>query len=328
MAREGRRGFGDGWRHSDPEANDGTGPIDVAAIRRDDALIEAIAGDGPVSTDDSDEYQLALLLASWRAELVAPPLPSAPDLDAVVAVVNQEIGARQVRINAAARNRFRLVRPLAGAAAAIALIAGGMTAFSYSAHPGDPLWKVKQVVFSEQANSTIAQVDANADLNEAQRLIDQGHYDQARETLKQASSRASAVGNPANRDPLLARLSHLAALADQQGAPSVVPPTPSVSTTPTVSHPPTSAPTTTPSEQPPVTTTPTRPPTTTPSGSPNTPPTKPTLPTKPAPPTGLPTVQLPSAPVTVPSPALPTVPKNPGSGGSDTNVPGGVPHTS
>src|SRR3977135_4132847 len=102
MARDGERGRGDwkarlGSRNSSPYG-DGcgggdTGPVDIAAVRRDDALIDAIASNGPVRTDSAEEYQLATLLADWRAELISPPLPGEPNLDEIVAAVNQEIGA-------------------------------------------------------------------------------------------------------------------------------------------------------------------------------------------------------------------------------------------
>ena len=204
MARDSKRGrFGAGSQHADPYADanvDGT-PVDIAAVRRDDELIDAIASDGPVATDSADEYQIASLLANWRAELTLPPLPEAPDIDTVFAAVNQEIGARAARANAG--GRLRLVRPIVGAAAAIALVVGGMTAFSYNAEPGDPLWKVKQVVFSEQANSTMANIDTSSDLEEAQQLLDSGKPAAAKEKLEHAASRVTEVNDAQDRDALL-----------------------------------------------------------------------------------------------------------------------------
>ena len=203
-ARDSTRGrFGAGSQHADPYADanvDGT-PVDIAAVRRDDELIDAIASDGPVATDSTDEYQIASLLANWRAELTMPPLPAAPDLDTVFAAVNQEIGARAAR--ASAGGRLRLVRPIVGAAAAIALVVGGMTAFSYNAEPGDPLWKVKQVVFSEQANSTMANIETSSDLEEAQKLLDNGKPAAAKEKLEHAASRVTEVNDAQDRDALL-----------------------------------------------------------------------------------------------------------------------------
>ncbi|MGW4327607.1 anti-sigma-D factor RsdA [Nocardia sp. NPDC004573] len=216
MARDGERGRGDwkarlGSRNSGPyaEASGDTGPVDIAAVRRDDALIDAIASDGPVHTDSAEEYQLATLLADWRAELLEAPMPAEPDLDAIVAAVNQEIGARQVRIGAHNGGRLRLVRPIMGAAAALALVIGGMTAFSYNAEPGDPLWRVKEVVFSEQAQTTVVQ-RAGDDLNEASTLVTQ-NPSQAKVRLERAKESAAQVSDPEKRADLMAEWERLLA---------------------------------------------------------------------------------------------------------------------
>ncbi|MEU4646057.1 anti-sigma-D factor RsdA [Nocardia fluminea] len=213
MARDGERGLGDrkawqrGSHDSGPYAAEDagdSGPVDIAAVRSDDALIDAIASDGPVRTDSPEEFQLASLLADWRADLLAEPMPAGPDLDTVFAAVNQEIGARQVRVGASSRGRLRLVRPIFGAAAALSLVFGGITAFAYSAAPGDPLWRVKEVVFSEQAQSTVVQY-ADEDLLAAQNLLSSGNPEQAKARLEQASANAGQVDDPAKREDLIAR---------------------------------------------------------------------------------------------------------------------------
>lgn len=220
MARESKRWFGAGSGHVDPYADtagDGA-PVDIAAVRRDDALIDAIASDGPVATDSTGEYQVAALLANWRAEITAPPMPAAPDMDAIVAAVNQEIGARDARVSGG--HKLRLVRPIAGAAAAIALVVGGMTAVSYGAQPGDPLWKVKEVVFSDQASSTVANSDATADLEQAEQLIASGNVAEAKTYLDRASSRVGDVKDDAARQELLARWEKLKAELQKKAAPA------------------------------------------------------------------------------------------------------------
>lgn len=216
MARDGGRGRGDKWarrasRNTDPYAEGsgaGSEPVDIVAVRRDDELIDAIARGGPIPTESTEELQLATLLADWRAEIVAPPLPGAPDLDTVVAAVNQEIGARQARIGAQSGGRLRLLRPIATTAAALALVFGGLSAFSYQAEPGDALWRVKEVVFSEQAQSTVVQY-AGDDLAAAQTLLEQGKPDEARERLEQASTNTTQVNDPVKRNELVDRWNQL-----------------------------------------------------------------------------------------------------------------------
>ncbi|MFI9506442.1 anti-sigma-D factor RsdA [Nocardia sp. NPDC052566] len=250
MARDGERGRGDwkarrGSHNSGPyaEASGDTGPVDIAAVRRDDALIDAIASDGPVQTDSVEEYQLATLLASWRAELITPPMRNEPDLDAIVAAVNQEIGARQVRVNAQTGGRLRLLRPIAGTAAALALVIGGMTAFSYNAEPGDPLWRVKEVVFSEQAQTTVVQ-RTDDDLTAAETLLNQGASpEQVKAKLDGAKRNATQVNDTQKQDDLVVRFNALLAelrkvspeVADQV-APITTPVKPSTDTRPSTGN--------------------------------------------------------------------------------------------
>ncbi|BAW04374.1 conserved hypothetical protein [Nocardia seriolae] len=193
--------------------------MDIAAVRRDDALIDAISGDGPVQTGSSEEYQLAALLADWRAEIMAEPLPAGPDLDAIVAAVNQEIGARQARIGASNRGRLRLVKPIMGTAAALALVIGGLTAFSYNAGPGDPLWRVKEVVFSEQAQSTVVS-RADDNLQQAQQLLAQDKPEEAKKALERAADNAAQVNDSTKKDDLGDRWQQLFVQL-QQVAPTV-----------------------------------------------------------------------------------------------------------
>ncbi|MBF6133718.1 hypothetical protein IU501_11990 [Nocardia otitidiscaviarum] len=226
MARDGERGRGDwkarsGSQNSGPyaEASGDTGPVDIAAVRRDDELIEAIAGDGAVQTSSADEYQLAALLANWRAEIVNEPMPAGPDLDAIVAAVNQEVGARGARIGASGSRRLRLVRPIAGAAAAVSLIMGGLTAFSYGAEPGDALWPFKEVVFSEQAQTTVVNRAGN-DMAQAQQLIDEGKPEAAKVLLERAEGNVSQVDDSGKKDDLRQQWERLVAQL-QERAPEI-----------------------------------------------------------------------------------------------------------
>ncbi|WP_338893166.1 anti-sigma-D factor RsdA [Rhodococcus sovatensis] len=179
-----------------------TGMVDIAAVRRDDEFIEAIRGDGPVATDNANDYQLALLLTNWRAEICTPALPAGPDLNEVAAAVDQEIAAAGLRRKASGRTRRGLLRPVAGAAAAIALVMGGLVVFSYNSAPGDPLWSVKSVVFSEQADSTVAQMDTTSKLEEAEQLIASGDIAGAQALLDGASATSGEVIDQAQRTDL------------------------------------------------------------------------------------------------------------------------------
>ncbi|MFD9665748.1 anti-sigma-D factor RsdA [Rhodococcus sp. NPDC059968] len=213
-------------RNGNPDADlpGDDAPVDVAAVRRDDALIDAIAGGGPVATDSPEQYELALLLTNWRADIVATPMPTGPLLDDVIAAIDAS-DTRSAR--SAARGKLRLLRPIAGAAAAIAVVMGGATIFSYNAAPGDPLWSVKSVVFSQQADSTVAQIDTTSQLQEAERLIAAGDAEAAKNMLAGAAGRADGVRDSDMRNELDVWRAKLAAEVEK-----IAPTTPPATTTP------------------------------------------------------------------------------------------------
>lgn len=235
---------GNSGEPGDPHADlAGNGmPIDVAAVRRDDALIDAISTDGPVATDSPEEYQVAALLSNWRAEILAQPMPAEPDLDDIVARVQAELGARDdlVTRTRSGRNHLRLLRPIAAAAAVVAIAMGGMTIFSYNAEPGDPLWGVKQVVFTERAASTVAKIDTTTNLEEAERLIASGDAAGAKAKLESAGARANAVNEAGTRDELNGWRQRLLTELDK-AVPTPAPPVPSAPEQPPVSGDPSSA---------------------------------------------------------------------------------------
>ncbi|WP_072945779.1 anti-sigma-D factor RsdA [Rhodococcus koreensis] len=214
-------------RNGNPDADlpGDDAPVDVAAVRRDDALIDAIAGGGPVATDSPEQYELALLLTNWRADIVSTPMPTGPLLDDVIAAIDASDNARSAR--SAARGKLRLLRPIAGAAAAIAVVMGGATIFSYNAAPGDPLWSVKSVVFSQQADSTVAQIDTTSQLQEAERLIAAGDAESAKNLLDGAADRAGGVRDADMRNELDVWRAKLAAEVER-----IAPTTPPATTAP------------------------------------------------------------------------------------------------
>ncbi|MEU5842939.1 anti-sigma-D factor RsdA [Rhodococcus sp. NPDC047139] len=198
---------GDGF---DDQFSDDETSVDLAAVRRDDALIDAISGNGLVETKDTEEYELATLLADWRADILAEPMPAGPELDEVVAAVHRELGTREsstgvppaTPLRPRSKGQLRLLRPLTGAAALVAVAVGVATAVSYGAEPGDPLWGVKQVVFSEQAQSTEARIDTASTLQRAEQLIAEGNAEEARQLLTSAESRSGDVRDAGERDAL------------------------------------------------------------------------------------------------------------------------------
>lgn len=232
----------DSWRDSaargggdpfpDDDSTESSGPIDIMAVRHDDALIDAIAGDGAVATSDADEYRLAGLLAEWRSDILSAPLPERPDLDEVAAAIDLAL-AEDALQRRRGRNKMRLLRPVVGAAAAVAFLAGGVTAVSYSAVPGDPLWKVKEVVFTQQADSTVAQVDTTSALEDVETALARGDAEVAKARLADAAQRTDRILDADERAQLEMWWTRLSDELARLTAPAPVPPPAATTTAPT-----------------------------------------------------------------------------------------------
>lgn len=207
-------------------------PVDVAAVRRDDDLIEALAAGGAVSTADRTEFALASLLADWRDEIVTTPVPSGPSVDEMVAATAKGRRGRGFRtprgavppapavgapsgdgdggvttIGDAPSRRSRRFTLVAGTAAAAAAIIGGGAVLVNSANPGDgALWSVKEVVFSDAASQTLATSQANAQIAKADEEINGNDRAAAQSALVNARQQAAKVKNDKDRAALEERI--------------------------------------------------------------------------------------------------------------------------
>jgi hypothetical protein len=169
-------------------------PIDLVAVQTDDELINALSAGFQVSGsggpggdfggDFGSEDRVASVLAAWKAEVDADPVPELVDLDTAVAAV------RAGRPRSA---RFRHLAPVAAAAAFIVLAAGGVSVGSYSAQPHDTLWPVTEVVFPVRAASVQAATNAQDHIDKAKQALVAGRPDDAARELAQAKADIGAV---------------------------------------------------------------------------------------------------------------------------------------
>lgn len=171
----------------------------------DDAFIDALSK-GIDPSDGTDK--LAGLLLTLRDEINAPvpPAPAVPehlirsscdDKTTVFPVVAKEaasgaptpvgdLDSRRKQRNSKHSGWFG--HGLIGAAAATLIIAGG-GALVHSAQPGDPLWGVNQVLFSDHA----AVVELTATLEEADSRNAEGDVQGALKLLEQAKAMAQEM---------------------------------------------------------------------------------------------------------------------------------------
>lgn len=164
-------------------------PIDLVAVQADDELISALAAGMAVSAPgvhgyDADD-QVVALLASWRSEVDSEPLPELVDLDTAMATV-------QAASRPAGR-RARHLFPLAAAAAMIVFTIGGVSYGAAEARPGDTLWGVSRVLYSERAESVEAAVRVESRIDQAKDALTRGEPEVAAQVLAAAEEDLAAI---------------------------------------------------------------------------------------------------------------------------------------
>jgi hypothetical protein len=158
-------------------------PIDLVAVQADDELINALSAGFPVvasgahGTDD----RVAAILAAWRAEVDAAPVPELVDVDTAVATITAAGGAPRRR-----SARARHLAPIAAAAAVLVISMGGVSIGSASAQPDDVLWPVSKVLFAERAASVEAADRVQDHIDRAKQALVEGRPDVAAEELRRA----------------------------------------------------------------------------------------------------------------------------------------------
>jgi hypothetical protein len=169
-------------------------PVDLGAVRADDALLDALGGGNPELNSALAGHELSALLLSWRRDVDSEPFGE---------LVDNETAARTV-LNArrAARRRPRLLVPLATAAAVLAIAFTGVSLAARDARPGDALWGLTQMLYTDHAHSVEAAVAVESDLNAARSALSQGRIGDARTALANAQSSLPLVSNEDGRTAL------------------------------------------------------------------------------------------------------------------------------
>jgi hypothetical protein len=197
---------------------------DLAGIRADDALLDALggrAGDQPESFVDDE---LNALLLAWRREVDSPPVGELVDTDTAVAT----IAAARTQ----PRGRHRFLIPVASAAAVLAIAFTGMSLVARDAQPGDTLWGLTRVLYSEHARSIEAAVAVRDDLALAHAALRDGRYGEARDKLLEAEETLPSVSPDDDKDRLVQEHKSLLQELDSTTPPTGTPSTATSSTTP------------------------------------------------------------------------------------------------
>ncbi|MEU4477527.1 hypothetical protein AB0F68_05555 [Micromonospora sp. NPDC023966] len=234
-------------------------------VRRDDELLDALRRGAPPADDP-----VAALLGGWQAEVEAravelearpwPPLDGRPadapgaarDLDPAGPVPVRAVppaekldrpvdptgtpehgepaGTAPKRRRPGGRIPRRRVRVLSGAALTLVTLAGGLGFGSARAEPGGLLWPVTQLVWTERADTLVAEREIDRMLDQARRDLRAGRYAEARTDLERAAALLTRLGD----GPGATRIrDDLAKLWQRLPAPGVAPvPSPAPPATP------------------------------------------------------------------------------------------------
>jgi hypothetical protein len=221
--------------------------VDLVAVQADDELVSAIGARsaGPPARDfpapppsgrdggPARDDRLAAMLAAWREEIDAEPIPELIDLDAAVAAVMAGVQAQDsVAARRRRSGRMRHLAPLAAAAAIIVATVSGVGLGSQNAVPGDTLWPIQKVVNPERAESVEAKVEVETRLEKVRAALQKGDTATAAQELAAIRTQIPAVRGQEGQPQLAQEQAFLAAkLVDTP------PGTPADLTTPPKSNP-------------------------------------------------------------------------------------------
>ena len=158
---------------------------DLSAVQADDKLLDALGSATPGAAGSWGDDDLNALLLAWRNEVETEPFGELVDTDTAVATI------QAARPQPVSRHRFLI--PLASAAAVLAIAFTGVSLVARDAQPGDTLWGLTQVLYSEHAKSIEAAAIINTDLESARLALREGKVDEAREKLNRIEASLGSV---------------------------------------------------------------------------------------------------------------------------------------
>lgn len=220
---------------------------DLSAVQADDRLLDALGSATPGATGALGDDDLNALLLAWRNEVETEPFGELVDTETAIATI------QAARPQPVSRHRFLI--PLASAAAVLAIAFTGVSLVARDAQPGDALWGLTRVLYSEHAKSIEAAAIINTDLESARLALREGKVNEAREKLNKIEASLGSVSTADGKQQLEEKHKELEKELDTNTSTApTTPTTPPVTQPSQTSQPPTS--TTTPSTEPTTTTPP------------------------------------------------------------------------
>jgi hypothetical protein len=164
---------------------------DLEAINADDALLDALSVGVVERIQQEKEATLKDMLVAWRRDIDSQSI----DGDLVdLEIAKDMIAAAHLRsANIGAKGRQRLLVPLTTAAAMFAITFTMASFVARDAQPGDTLWGLSQVLYTDHARSAQAAAEIRSDLDTARIALREGRLEEARNALTQAREALPSV---------------------------------------------------------------------------------------------------------------------------------------
>lgn len=224
---------------------------DLSAVQADDRLLDALGSATPGAAGALVDDELNALLLAWRHEVETEPFGELVDTDTAIATI------QAARPQPVSKHRFLI--PLASAAAVLAIAFTGVSLVARDAQPGDALWGLTRVLYSEHAKSIEAAAIVRSDLDSARLALREGKVSEAREKLNKIEASLGSISHDDGKAQLEETHKELEKELDTNTSvtsPTTPPPVPTQPTEPTTKA---TTPSSTPSVQPSVSQPPTSP---------------------------------------------------------------------
>ncbi|MGQ0718917.1 MAG: anti-sigma-D factor RsdA [Pseudonocardiales bacterium] len=187
-----RAGHPNGRRHGDPAEM----PADLAAVQADDVLLDMLgsAGRTPGSNVSDVDGELTRVLADWRREVHADSNRLLVDTDTALAVIS---AARRP-----VRRRSPIFGPVAAAAAVMVIAFSGVGLLAKSAQPGDNLWGVTEVLYSDYARSVETAASVRTELEQVKKALQEDQPERAKASLDRIRQQLPVIAEAEGRTDL------------------------------------------------------------------------------------------------------------------------------
>lgn len=182
-------------------------PVDLAAVQADEALLNMLGGGQRVPSDTDAE--LTRVLVAWRRDVESEPFGDLVDPDSAAAAIGT---ARR-----ASRRKHPMLGPVAAAAAVLVIAFSAVGLVAKSAQPGDQLWGVTKVLYSDYARSVEAAKTVSTELNTADTALKQGKTQEAKQSLERAQKQLAEIAEAEGHTQLVTQHRHLEEMLQEKG---------------------------------------------------------------------------------------------------------------